>query len=373
MPRLCPATGQPLPDNLYADPRKRPGIYRYRRPDGTYKQVRATYAVAVRMAEEANAARNAPERSLIAWVEAWICECEADEPALRSRRAWVERSSLLRGFARSFANIPPSRLSVAALAPWWSGLTYDQQHGRRDMFSKFFVWLMGRGVARSNPFTRRDDVPALQMKRKPAKQRRALDIETFWQIHDQAQDWLQCAMVISLSTAMRAGDIESLRWDQVRDGYLHCTIRKSVAQRGVSAAAHLKWSLEEHQSLGAAINRARELSLVHRRCPFIISKRPQRTRKAAGRVHTHQIARGDLSRAFKNAREKAGILDADAPTFHEIRGLAIQRLLASGIDIAAVQRFAAHTDATTTSAYTAGHAPEYVDLSGMVVPTGRPA
>lgn len=54
------------------------------------------------------------------------------------------------------------------------------------------------------------------------------------------------------------------------------------------------------------------------------------------------------------------------PTFHEVRGLAIDLLLKAGIDIKDVQKLAAHTDESITSAYTAQHEPDYVDL-GVVV------
>lgn len=364
----CKHTGKPLPKNLYSDPKGRAGIYRYRHPDGRMTTVRLPYKRAVEAARKANKKYSAPDGSITYWVTQFRQWQIDSEPSLENKAGWRNRHKQLEGFADYWSHLSPVQLTVGTLESWWDDLTYDQQHNRRSYFSQFFQWAMRKGIVKSNPFTTRDDVVRLVEKRKPPKQRPALSLDQFHQIHEEAPDWLKVAMQISLRTTMRVGDIARLRFDSIEDGYLCTTISKSVNQRGASAAAHLKWGLSEHEGLKAAVDLAREVSLRHRRCPYLVSRpRVQRHQKPVqGHTHPHQCTPNHISRAFADARTKAGI---EGPTFHEIRGLAISLLLNDEKDMAAVQRLAAHTDPKITSAYTAGQAPHYLDMRGLVVQT----
>lgn len=362
----CKHTGKPLPANLYNDSKGRRDVYRYRQEDGRYTLVHLPYARAVAAAKRANRQRNAPDGSTSYWVYQFKQHQLNQDPSLNDKRGWRDRHRQLERFADEWDHLRPIQLTVSTLDDWWSNLSYDQQHNRQAYFSRFFQWCMKRGVVRSNPFTKRDDVPRLEQRRKPEKQRSALSLDDYHQIYEEAPEWLRVAMAISLHTTMRAGDVVALRFDKITDGLLQTTIQKSLNQRGASAAAHLEWSLFEHVGLKAAIDAGRELSMRHRRCPYIVSRpRLRATKPVTGHTHTHQCNTGHVSREFADARDRAGV---EGPTFHEIRGLAISLLLNQGFDIAAVQRLAAHTDATTTSAYTAGQAPHYLNMKGLVVP-----
>ena len=229
---------------------------------------------------------------------------------------------------------------------------------------------------KENPFSKYDFVASLSKKKKPAKQRGALDHAGFWAIYEHANVPTQIAMLISLTTTMRRDDIVRLRLDEnVQDGQLQATLTKSLNQRGAAAAAHLSWELNEHKDLKKAVDLGRERSLRYHRCPYIVSKR--RVRKDVQRStrlqHNSQCLPEYISRQFRKARDKTVLWEGDdhPPSFHEIRGLAITLLLRQGIDIAAVQRLAAHTDAATTSAYTANQSPDYVNMGGMVVGVQR--
>jgi integrase len=367
----CKHTGKPLPTNLYNDPKGRPGVYRYRRPDGSYKTVRLPYAKAVDAARSANARREAPEGTLVFWVEQYSQWALDQDPARDGKTGWRDRQRQLENFAKEWNHLRPSQMTVPTLSSWWDALTYDQQHNRRSHFSAFFIWALGKGVVKENPFSFRDDVARLIEKKKPMKQRLALSLEEFWLIYEDAAPFVQVAMLVSLTTTMRIGDVVELRFDDVVNGQLCRTIKKSVGQRGATAAAHLSWSLTEHEELKRAIGIGRELSMKHRRCPYIVS-RPKIRDVASGRLkHMNQCLPDHVSKGFTKARKAAGVqIDAAKPaSFHEIRGLAISLLLNDGKDMAAVQRLAAHTDPSTTSAYTAGQAPHYMEMRGLVVGT----
>lgn len=374
---VCLHTGKPLPDNLVNDNRKRPNVYRYRRPDGTYKYIRKPYAQACLLAEMANSKREASpmsSKSTLYWCGQYIEWMESQNPELLAKRGWVDRKAMLRKFAGEFPVLREATL--ANLSTWWDALTYDQQHSRRSVLSQFFQWCMSKGVAKQNPFNTSDALPHLIEKKKPAKRRRPINnMAEFNAIYEHAEDYVQVAMMISLTTTMRAGDVAALRFSDVVDtpqGKKLCrTIAKSANQRGAMAATHGGWNLSRHVKLAQAINHGRKLAMMRPDSPpYIVNKRPQRRRIRAGCDNVYQVTSKDLSRGFTNAVAAAGLWenlkDATPPTFHEVRGLAIDLLLKSGIDIKQVQRLAAHTDESITSGYTAQHPPEFVDL-GIVV------
>lgn len=156
------------------------------------------------------------------------------------------------------------------------------------------------------------------------------------------------AMRISLYTALREGDVCRLRWEDIKDGELRVVVSKSEAQRGSARAARLSWKLSDHPGLKAAIDRARELSLIHRRCPYIISHRPQRRVWNEQKEHICQVTGERLSRMFAEARDHAGVPGA---VFHEIRGLSATLYKVAGYTNQEIQDLMAHEDVATTVGY----------------------
>ena len=378
MPAICKFTGLPLPANLINDSRGRPNIYRYRKPCGKLEQIEGTYAEVVELANLANTKRGTSTQSSASigfWVARYIEWMEGQNKDIKHKRGWNDRKASLNKFARE-QRIPLRQVSIEELSTWWDALTYDQQHNRRSNYSQFFQWSMSKGVAKSNPFNKSDAVAHLIEKKKPSKRRLPIvSMAEFNAIYEHAAPEIQIAMMISLTTTMRAGDIVELTFENsISNSQLQKTINKSSNQRGAMAAAHLSWSLAVHIKLAQTIKIARELSLKNRRCPYIVSKRPQRLRLRKGCAHSHQCISKDLSRGFTAAAEACGLWgdipgDRTAPTFHEVRGFAIDRLLKAGVDIKQVQKLAAHTDESVTSAYTANHDPVYLDM-GIVVDDG---
>lgn len=84
-----------------------------------------------------------------------------------------------------------------------------------------------------------------------------------------------------------------------------------------------------------------------------------------------------MSRGFAAARDASGLFATlpagrQPPSFHEVRGLAIERMIAAGADVREVQHLAAHTDERITSGYAANHAPEFIAVR-MASPVQLPA
>jgi len=355
--------GVQLADNLYPDNKKRAGRYRYKRPDGSYKGF-ATESVeeANMIAEDANSKRHidlpverrTPLRDQLAFhVPQYIEYQEKINPDLKRKKSWGNRRYALHQFKDSFPQLRD--LTHQGIRSWWDELTYHQQKLRMAAFRAFFNWLMAKDLTPKldyNPFTTADDKPKLLLKAKPMKQRRALTQEGFKKIHKQAGEMgyeaLQIAMDISRYTTLREGDVCRLKWSDIQGGELRVVISKSVAQKGSARATRHKWTLANHPSLKRSIDRARELSLQHKRCPFIVSHKPRRRVWNESKEHLYQVTADRLSRMFAEARDKVEI---KGTTFHEVRGLSATLMKKAGYTNNDIQNLMAHESVITTIGY----------------------
>lgn len=359
--------GISLADNLYKDPKGRAGYYSYRRPDGSKKTfTAATVHEANRLAEEANAARDLdlpvqtkiPQRDNLRFhVPIYIAYQEKLNPELKKKRSWNNRQYALNQFAEHFPRI--GRVTHDTIRTWWDTLTYHQQKLRMAEFRRFFNWLMGQGLMprlQYNPFTTADDKPRLIQKQKPKKLRKRLSQESYRKIYNKAgnmgYECLQIAMAISRYTTLREGDICALRWDNLADGELRVVVSKSEAQKGLARASRLAWVLKEHPILKKQIDRARELSLINKRCPFIISHTPKRRVWNEEKEHLHQVTADRLSRMFREVRDECGI---ESTSFHEVRGLASTLYKTAGYTNDQIKELMAHESITTTIGYQNAH------------------
>lgn len=399
MAKIRLVDGIQLPENLYQTPRKEPGKWRYKRPDGSYFTFPATTEEAVAAAKVLNdqfaaggkpKPTKAPEYgrlSLRRHVEDYIAERENRDPAIANKQSWKNRKGYLRQFATLHAGSSVARLTLLQIQDWWDTLSGNAQRSRKAEFRKFFNYLIGRGLCpalNANPFSDSDAVPSVEMSPRPAKSRLRLTQEAFWTIYnkagEQGQTFLQIAMGISLVTTLRRGDICELTWeDHVAGNVLRKQISKSHAQLsssfeitgGKALPANLSWDMEQHRLLRKVINRAREESMKNVRCPFILSHRHQRRYRSSLRKHPAQVLPDYLSRAFAEVRDATdlytGVPAKSRPSFHEIRALASHLYEKAGYTTGQVRELMAHTDEKITERYLAGHETRWTEI-GIVMP-----
>ena len=155
---------------------------------------------------------------------------------------------------------------------------------------------------------------------------------------------LQVAMDISRCRTLRDGDICAMRWDNhIAVGCLKVLVMTSLGQKCESRATRLSWSLNDHPELKNYIDRARELSLISRRCTFVISHTLKR--KALNNTHHLCEVTGDrLGKMFKEVR-------TIATTFYEIRQLSATLLKNVGYTQEEIQNVMAHESIVTTLDY----------------------
>lgn len=352
-----------LEENLYTDNKGRDDRWRYKNPE-TKKWVSFKDQMTVQKANALARDMNEkiangfydnhaipPAERLATYIEPYIAYRENLDPTLTEKDSWQNRCYAIRQFAREFESI--RSLDINPIRSWWDDLSYNQQKLRMAEFRRLFNYLMGQGLCpklKFNPFTTADDLPRLLLKSKPKKQRAPCNQETFNKIRKRAgelgYECLQIAMDISRYTTLREGDICALRWDKnIVDGCLKVIVSKSQAQRGAARATRLSWSLKEHPLLKSYIDRARELSLINRRCPFVISHTPRRRAWNEDKESLYQVTPERISRMFADCRGES------KTTFHEIRGLSATLLKIAGHTNTEIQQVMSHESVATTQGY----------------------
>lgn len=372
------ADGVVLPKNLYRDPKGREGYWRYKRPDGKFKTIRLPINEAIALAEECNKAgtiaqeTRIPQRDSIEFlVENFIAYRENIDPKLSSKQSWKNRKGYLRQFGTKFAHTSSRNLKLLPIQTWWDSLTGNAQRSRKPEFNKLFNFMASQEATpklTGNPFTAVDDKPRVLLRPTGDKSRQRLTIEQFWEIHKAAgeQDhfFLQIAMEISLYTTLRRGDIAHLKFDtNIEDGYLCKTVSKAKESGRV---VNLRWKLSEHPLLAKSIRRARSLSLVHFRCPYVLSREPQKRTKSEVKTHYNQVLPHFLTQTFREVRESTGLFEdldsCEQPSFHEIRSLSSHLFDELGYESDEVQVVMAHTDKEMTEYYQGGHKTKWTDI-----------
>jgi integrase len=194
--------------------------------------------------------------------------------------------------------------------------------------------------------------PALQTRKPNYKRARGrLTKDIYDTVYEKAAPWLQNAMDLSLLTLLRREDIVSLRFADVHDNALWVIPGKTEGSTGV----RLKIEIEQDGDLAALIMRCRDSTVS----PYLIHRLPERTqsrdKRAKSRLHHTQVLPEQVSRAFADARDEAGIDSNNPPTFHEIRSLGGALLREAGWTLKQVQALMTHTSESMTEHYLVGH------------------
>jgi integrase len=127
----------------------------------------------------------------------------------------------------------------------------------------------------------------------------------------------------ALLTGMRAGELLSLRWDQIVNGMIYLKDTKSNKPRQIPISERLEQVLKE-------VRRRHQL-----KSPYIFCN------KEGNRFN-------DLRASFKSACRKTGIVDF---RFHDLRHTFASHMVMRGVGLRAVQELLGHCDMKLTMRY----------------------
>ncbi|HYG07722.1 MAG TPA: tyrosine-type recombinase/integrase [Stenotrophomonas sp.] len=259
-------------------------------------------------------------------------------------RTAAEYEIIIRRVEKGLGERQLETLSVKDCAEWLRADTESERgrQTRRLVLGWILACAVEEGWIESNPAT-------VTRKFAFTRKRERLTEETFRAIRGAAPHWLQVAMDLSLLTLLRRDDVVNLTFADVHDGALWVVPSKTED----STLVKLKITLTPE--LQAVVTRARD-SVVS---PYLVHRLPEKARpqqkRAKAREHHTQVLPEQLTRAFQDAREAAGLDAENAPTFHEIRSLGGALLRQSGWTLQQVQQLMGHASTTMTAVYLDGH------------------
>jgi len=359
VPRRRSKTRAHWPPNLYTS-----GVngYKYRRPDTREESWMGTdYSRAAAAARKLNALLT-PTNDLVARVvgtdktvaDALRVFREDDMPS----RGWGAKTAawyevFLARIAADLGDRALGSLSVKDLATYIRDTTESPRS--RQTYRLLLCWILACAVQEGWI----DFNPAEQTRKfSHTRKRERLTKDAYWAIHAVAPAWLQNAMDLSLLTLLRREDVAAARVTDVRDGALWVIPQKTEGRTAV------RLRIAETPALAALVARCRDDVLS----PFLVHRLPERARpkgkQAAERVHHTQVMPAQLSRAFKDAREKAGVGGENPTSFHEIRSLGGHLLMVeAGWTKEQVQALMGHAEVATTTIYLDGHEQPWTEVA----------
>jgi len=235
--------------------------------------------------------------------------------------------------------------------------TVTESPRSRQQFRLVLSWILACAVEEGWCDT---NVAMATRKHSYERKRERLTVEAYKAIHTKAPGWLQTAMDFSLLTLLRREDIVTARFADVREGVLYIVPGKTETTSGI----RLRMTLSDEAQ--ALVTRARDAVVS----PYIVHRLPEKARpqnkRAKDRNHHTQVLPEQLSRAFQEARDAAGIEGENPPTFHEIRSLGASLLRQSGRTEKQVQELLAHTDAAMTRVYLEGHEQPWTEVASAI-------
>lgn len=347
-PRPRNKANKGLPANLYFDARR--GSYRYRRPtDGRWFPFGKDRAHAIDAAKQLNLEFMAGA-DLIARVHgrhadllaAFIDQFERDIlPPRELAKATLDLYAVrFRQFRSWWPNAAVDGVTTRMMAERLDALTPRASNQARALLVDLYNHAVAKGLCPDNP-------AAALLPRIEKKKRKRHTVAGLKAIRAHSPEWLQNAIDLALITAQRRADILTMKFDDVRDGYLY------VVQQKTSKASDAAWiRFKVTPQLAAVLARCRD----NVPSPFLIHRKPERRVKRQG-VHWTQVDNRYLTRAFKAARAVAGVYagwtEEEMPGFHEIRALALHLYRQAG---KSGREIAGHATESMTRNYQRDHA-----------------
>jgi integrase len=134
-------------------------------------------------------------------------------------------------------------------------------------------------------------------------------------------DYLKAIVLTALHTGMRKGEVLSLKWSQIRNGYIYVVKSKTDTQRQIPINKTLK---------------------------ALFQSMPRHIKSDYVFCHRNGKPFGDIKKSFNSAVRKAALHDV---TFHSLRHTTASWLVMRGASLKAVAEILGHSDIATTQRY----------------------
>jgi integrase len=222
------------------------------------------------------------------------------------------------------------------------------------IFTKAFEWEM----IEQNPF---DKGKSLILKENNQRLR-FLNEDEILKLLDACPDYLRNIVECALNTGMRKGEMLSLKWNQIRNGFIYLDKTKTMEPRQIPV----------NDTLKVLFKSVRKEHGFKSKCVFlydgqIIETKTGNVRKPKKNAEAKPVT--EIKRSFSSALKRAGIVDF---RFHDLRHTFASQLIMKGGTLKDVQELLGHKTMTMTLRYahlTQEHKRKAVNLlNGLTAP-----
>lgn len=364
-----------LPQNLYAKKIKGKVYYQYKHPKtGKFTGFGTNKIEAINAANQLNQLLIKQNKGLVSRVTnaanpfSDFLTYYRDEimPGKRvkgfalSQKTISEHTRLITHFINELGHIEITAITQRDIADYLNmQSTAETYNKHRALLCNIFKYAVSDGLVNEN-------IPSRIVKRDSEQtKRQRLTVEQYAAIYASARPAIQNAMELSLNTIQRRSDIQKMRFDDEKDGYLYI-IQSKTRKHGKSAYLRIPVDLPViHSETGARtlkdlINNCRDIVA----CPFVIHERRKRRVRSVEKEHFLQLSPKQISDGFAEARDKTGLFSniENPPTFHELISLGQHLREQNGWQIAQIQLMRGHTSDKMTRHYLSGHEWTTIDV-----------
>jgi len=250
--------------------------------------------------------------------------------AYQGQKNFKDKKQIVSVLVQGFGERPVASITFADVelfqsrrrqVPTWCGKVRSPARVNRELavlrhaFNKAISW----GKLAINPFKKGEKLFA----RENNERIRYLTQKEAQALLESCSAHLRPIVETALNTGMRKGEILSLKWSQVRDGWIYLEETKSGKGRPVpinDAQAQVFWEIRGSQELRSAYVFADSTGGAYR----------------------------NVQKSFDAALRRAGIQDF---RFHDLRHTCASWLVMAGVDLVAVQKLLGHSSIKTTMRY----------------------
>jgi integrase len=197
--------------------------------------------------------------------------------------------------------------------------------------------------------------------------RQPLSLEQYELIYKHASTPIKNAMELSLNALQRRIDIQWWRFDSKVDEHYRVIIQKTRkhgknSNIEIPASLPVVYSAAGAKTLDDIVRNCRD-DLA---CPYLVHQMPKRWKESKEKDHFMQLSGKQISDGFAEAREAAGIIMENPPTFHELLALGEWLRENQGWETKDIQKLRGHRKEKTTQDYLDRH----IEWVRIEMPTG---
>jgi integrase len=245
-----------------------------------------------------------------------------------NKRSWQRDESSLKRLLPHFKDKLLSKIKFQDIEDYKTARLKDQTHRKRSVkpatINRELISLQGLFTIAKKKGKFDGENPLKEIKSLDEQHRRMmiLDKDEIQRLVEASSGYLRFMIILALSTAMRKGEILSLRWKNIDfdEGYIYITQTKSNVPRKVPMNSIVKAAL----------------SGIKKEGEFVFQ---------STKTETHFR---DMFRSFKSACKKAGRPDL---RFHDLRHTAATLMVTGGIDLVTVSQILGHASIQMTMKY----------------------